>query len=155
MLNGVTLALMLLVASRDVGEWIDHAFVPLMAVLFVLNLVAATQDIATDGHAVSRLDEHLRGVGNSVQIIGYKVGLIVGGGVLFTLALVLAWTLIDVIELVFILGGCGSGLVVRHEGGWCWGARRGAILAKPGILGFCRPAWARRAPTSGRDAGTG
>lgn len=92
-LNCVTLALMLMLAARDVGDWIDHAFAPLMAVLFLLNLVAATQDIATDGLAVSRLHEHLRGVGNSVQIIGYKVGLIVGGGFLLVLLASYGWLL--------------------------------------------------------------
>ena len=51
-LNCVTMALMLLVASRDFAAWVD-ALPLLLAVLFCMNLVSATQDIATDGYAVS------------------------------------------------------------------------------------------------------
>lgn len=90
-LNTLTLTLMLLVASRDVGDWITQLFVPFLLVLFLLNLVAATQDIATDGLAVSRLTAHLRGVGNSVQVIGYKIGMLLGGGALLVLVDQYGW----------------------------------------------------------------
>lgn len=84
-LNLLTMALMFAIAGRDFAAWVQGAFVPLLAMLFLLNLVAATQDIATDGLAVSRLGERLRGIGNSVQVIGYKVGMIIGGGLLLWL----------------------------------------------------------------------
>lgn len=90
-LNALTLGLMLLVASRDAGVWIETALLPFMAVLFLLNLTAATQDIATDGLAVSRLDARLRGLGNSVQVIGYKVGMLIGGGMLLVLVDRFGW----------------------------------------------------------------
>jgi PAT family beta-lactamase induction signal transducer AmpG len=52
-LNGATFALMLVIAARDFAAWV--AVLPLLlAVLFVLNLVAATQDVATDGYAAGR-----------------------------------------------------------------------------------------------------
>jgi len=51
-LNCLTMALMLLVASRDFAAWVA-ALPLLLAVLFCMNLVSATQDIATDGYAVS------------------------------------------------------------------------------------------------------
>lgn len=92
-LNLATCGLMLLVASRDFGDWVSHAFGVLLAVLFLMNLVAATQDIATDGLAVSRLAPHLRGLGNSVQVIGYKIGMIVGGGLLLWLVARYGWRL--------------------------------------------------------------
>ena len=47
-----------------------------MAALFLTNLFAATQDIATDGLAVELLDEGERGYGNGVQVAGYRVGMI-------------------------------------------------------------------------------
>lgn len=53
----------------------------LVAVL-VTNLVAATQDIATDGLAVALLSHTERGLGNGVQVAGYRVGMILGGGLL-------------------------------------------------------------------------
>jgi RhtX/FptX family siderophore transporter len=54
----------------------------LMAAMLVLNLIAATQDIATDGMAVAKLPESERGFANGLQVAGYRVGMIVGGGVL-------------------------------------------------------------------------
>ena len=47
--------LMVVVASRDIGVWITTSLAPFMVLLSLLNLTAATQDIATDGLAVSRL----------------------------------------------------------------------------------------------------
>ena len=54
----------------------------LMAALFLTNLISATQDIATDGLAVELLSDGERGYGNSVQVAGYRAGMILGGGVL-------------------------------------------------------------------------
>ncbi|MEC7118846.1 MAG: MFS transporter [Pseudomonadota bacterium] len=74
----------LLVASI---AWIDPArlsdpavLLPFFAMLFVLNLLGATQDVATDGLAVRMLGTHLRQWGNAVQVTGYRLGLIIGGG---------------------------------------------------------------------------
>ena len=57
----------------------------LMAGVFVLNLIAATQDIATDGLALDLLATEERGVANGLQVAGYRVGMIVGGGALLIL----------------------------------------------------------------------
>jgi MFS family permease len=54
----------------------------LMIAMFVLNSIAATQDIATDGLAVELLPPSERGFANGLQVAGYRVGMIVGGGVL-------------------------------------------------------------------------
>lgn len=67
------------------------ALAGLMVVVLLCNLVAATQDIATDGFAVELLPEKDRGVGNGVQVGGYRVGMIVGGGVLLALFPSLGW----------------------------------------------------------------
>ncbi len=58
--------------------------------MLLVNLFAATQDIATDGLAVRTLSFHERGLGNGVQVAGYRLGLIVGGGLL--LYLIGAWS---------------------------------------------------------------
>jgi len=92
-LNLIICGLMLIIASRDFGAWVSQAFALLMAVLFLMNLAAATQDIATDGLAVSRLTPQLRGLGNSVQVIGYKIGMIFGGGLLLWLVGRFGWQL--------------------------------------------------------------
>jgi len=92
-LNLIICGLMLVIASRDFGVWVSQAFALLMAVLFLMNLAAATQDIATDGLAVSMLTPHLRGLGNSVQVIGYKTGMIFGGGLLLWMVGRFGWQL--------------------------------------------------------------
>jgi MFS family permease len=92
-LNLATFGLMILLASRDFGAWVSQLFPLLIMLLFLMNIVAATQDIATDGLAVSRLAPHQRGLGNSVQVIGYKVGMILGGGLLLWLVAHYGWQL--------------------------------------------------------------
>lgn len=54
----------------------------LSAGVIVMNLLAATQDIATDGLAVTVLDDRQRGIGNGVQVAAYRIGMVIGGGAL-------------------------------------------------------------------------
>jgi MFS family permease len=54
----------------------------LLLALFLFNLVSATQDIATDGLAVNLLSPRERGIGNGIQVGGYRLGMILGGGLL-------------------------------------------------------------------------
>ena len=91
-LNGATFVLMLVVASRDFAAWVD-VLPLLLAVLFLINLVAATQDVATDGYAVSELRPEWRGLGNTVQVVGYKLGMVVGSGALLWLSARHGWQL--------------------------------------------------------------
>lgn len=53
-----------------------------MAAILLLNLLAATQDIATDGLAVEVLRDRERGLANGIQVAGYRLGMIFGGGAL-------------------------------------------------------------------------
>ncbi len=55
---------------------------PLFALIFLMNLFAATQDIAVDGLAVDLLRDRDLGWGNAVQVVGYKLGVLTGGGLL-------------------------------------------------------------------------
>ena len=67
------------------------AMVPLIITVFLCNLVAATQDIATDGLAVESLPLALRGLGNGIQVAGYRLGMVIGGGALVMLFDVWGW----------------------------------------------------------------
>ena len=63
-----------------------------LLLLLLVNAFSASQDIATDGLAVRLLPENLRGLGNSLQVGGYKFGMIISGN-FFLMALVLyAWS---------------------------------------------------------------
>lgn len=70
---------------------LHHHLPALLLGVFLLNLFAATQDIAVDGLALDLLDEHELGLGNSAQVSGYLVGMIVGGGLLVNLSLSRGW----------------------------------------------------------------
>lgn len=54
----------------------------LLVAMFLFNLVAATQDIATDGLAVNVLTPQERGLGNGIQVGAYRIGMVLGGGLL-------------------------------------------------------------------------
>ncbi|WP_425917164.1 MFS transporter [Acinetobacter sp. TSRC1-2] len=76
----------------SVGVLIGLSFLPIQAlnqpeyllaffvVLMSMNLVGATQDIATDGLAVNILKNEQQHWGNTFQVIGSRLGFIVGGG---------------------------------------------------------------------------
>lgn len=74
-----------LVLALLAGSTVAESMAPLMAAVFLLNLIAATQDIATDGLAVDMLAPSERGLANGLQVAGYRVGMIVGGGALLIL----------------------------------------------------------------------
>ncbi|MDF1664010.1 MAG: MFS transporter [Planctomycetota bacterium] len=65
---------------------------PLLFVAVLLtNLIAATQDIATDGLAVDLLTNEERGIGNGIQVAGYRVGMILGGGLILMVYPTIGW----------------------------------------------------------------
>ena len=75
------------------------AFVPagealglLLALVFVMNLFAATQDVAVDGLAVDLLQPDELGPGNAAQVVGFKVGMLTGGGLLVWASASIGWT---------------------------------------------------------------
>ncbi len=54
----------------------------LLGLIFLMNVFAATQDIAVDGLAVDVLRPDELGLGNAAQVVGYKLGQLTGGGLL-------------------------------------------------------------------------
>lgn len=60
-------------------------------VLLCMNSVGATQDIATDGLAVNILKGEQQHLGNMFQVIGSRLGFIVGGGAILWAMDVLSW----------------------------------------------------------------
>lgn len=73
------------------------AFVPAEALLWFLglitltNLFAATMDIAVDGLAVDMLDPEELGWGNIAQVVAYKIGMQIGGGILLWASQWIGW----------------------------------------------------------------
>jgi MFS family permease len=73
------------------------AFIPAEALLWFLalitltNLFAATMDIAVDGLAVDMLDPEELGWGNIAQVVAYKLGMLLGGGILLCASQWIGW----------------------------------------------------------------
>lgn len=72
--------------------------------LFLMNFTGATQDIATDGLAVNLLKTDQQHWGNTFQVIGSRLGFIVGGGAVLWCLDWLQWqkTFLALALLVFI-----------------------------------------------------
>lgn len=64
----------------------------LAAIILVMNLFAATQDIAVDALALSWLKAHELGPGNAIQVVGYKLGMLTGGGLLVWASGEIGWS---------------------------------------------------------------
>ncbi|XP_038615912.1 major facilitator superfamily domain-containing protein 3 [Tachyglossus aculeatus] len=66
-------------------------FGALAGALLLLNLCASVQDVALDGLAVRLLAPHEVGLGNTVQVVGYKLGSLLAGGGLLAVTGRLGW----------------------------------------------------------------
>ncbi len=73
---------------------------PLLACVLLMNLFAATMDIAVDGLAVDLLKARQLGLGNAIQVVGYKLGMLTGGGILVWATGHLGWG-----PLFFVMAG--------------------------------------------------
>jgi MFS family permease len=130
----------LLLAGLDLGS----GYVVVLAGAFAFNLIAASQDIATDGLAVRILDAKERGLANGIQVGAYRAGMILGGGLLLwvfaktdwrTMFLCMAALLAVTILPVILLSEPPRSAKVDHQarglaGGWL------QRLRVPGMAAF-------------------
>ncbi len=90
--NAIAALVLLFIASMPLEYWINQAAVGLACALLVLTVFVVTQDIATDALAVENIPTAQRGFGNSLQVAGYRIGMIIGGGLLLAIFAQLGWT---------------------------------------------------------------
>ena len=90
-LQGVCVGLMLLISLIDPDTLRGEGLYYLAGLLFFAGLATATQDIATDGLAVQTLSPKERGIGNSIQVGAYRIGMVFGGGVVLFLMDRIGW----------------------------------------------------------------
>ncbi len=90
-LQAGVILLVVAVAFLDPQTLDTPMLIPLVGLLFLINLAASTQDVATDALAVTVLDDHERGFGNSIQVSGFRAGIVVGGGGMLMLMGILGW----------------------------------------------------------------
>ncbi|WP_437678097.1 MFS transporter [Sorangium sp. So ce131] len=65
---------------------------PLLGLVFLMNLLAATQDIAVDGLAIDLLGRGELGLANAAQVVGYKAGMLTAGGLLVWASARIGWS---------------------------------------------------------------
>ncbi|PFX18896.1 Major facilitator superfamily domain-containing protein 3 [Stylophora pistillata] len=82
--------------SAWVGEY--NTYLILFCVLW-MNVTSAVQDVAVDAYAISLLKPADLGKGSTLQVVGYKVGALFGGGILSWLSAYCSW------EWLFTLWG--------------------------------------------------
>jgi len=63
----------------------------LLVLVLLMNVFAATMDIAVDGLAVDILELPELGKGNVAQVVGYKAGMLTGGGLLVWASGTIGW----------------------------------------------------------------
>jgi MFS family permease len=90
----------------------------ILGIVLFVNLMAATQDIATDGLAVDILLPHERGLANGLQVAAYRAGMVVGGGVILMLLERLGWR--------WSMVGMAAVLLLATLPVWRWRAPVGA-----------------------------
>lgn len=87
-LQALAIAAVAGLASLDpVADW-----GALLLLGFLFMMLAATQDVATDGLAVRLLWHADRGLGNGIQVGGYYLGQILGGGLVLVLTDRFGWS---------------------------------------------------------------
>jgi MFS family permease len=82
----------LVVAAAIAQLQFEGNYVLLFAAALVFNMIAATQDIATDGLAVRMLDARELGIANGIQVGAYRVGMMFGGGLLLKVMTLTDWS---------------------------------------------------------------
>lgn len=88
------LPLQLLLAATCVAAALvppEEGLAPILVLVLAMNLLAATLDIAVDGLAVDVLERAELGQGNVAQVVGYKVGMLTGGGLLVWASGAIGW----------------------------------------------------------------
>jgi len=64
---------------------------PILLLVLLMNLFAATMDVAVDGLAIDVLELSELGHGNVAQVVGYKIGMLTGGGLLVWASGTIGW----------------------------------------------------------------
>ena len=103
LMQGLVVLSVMLLMFTDIGSLSQSDLLLIFSLIFLINLFCATQDIATDALAVKLLPTHLRGLGNSVQVSGYKIGLLFGGNAILWGLDVIGWQTSLMIMAIIIL----------------------------------------------------
>lgn len=80
------------IISLVIGTGVGEISLPLLLTgIGLLNFITATQDIAVDGLAVDILSKSSLGYGSAAQVVGFKAGMVISGGVLVWASSLIGW----------------------------------------------------------------
>lgn len=82
---------LLILSMLPIAQWLQMSVMALFSLLLLMNFFAASQDISTDALAVEVVKPEWRGIANGIQVAGYRVGMVVGGGLILGWLPVLGW----------------------------------------------------------------
>lgn len=85
-----------LLVGFNVTAWLAPSTSPklMMIVAFVLACVSATQDVAIDAHRTEYLPVQEHGLGASFAVLGYRIALLIAGGLALILAQYAGWPVV-------------------------------------------------------------
>ncbi|WP_245678398.1 MFS transporter [Chondromyces crocatus] len=92
----------------------SQGLTPLLVLILLMNLLAATQDIAVDGLAIDLLKPHQLGRGNAAQVVGFKVGMLIAGGWLLWASPWIGWSGMFFVMSALVLAALGATLMLRE-----------------------------------------
>ena len=99
----------------------QHTTLMVLVLLLLANFIMASQDILTDGLTVRLLNDQERGFANSLQVVAYKLGMLISGGLFLSYYASIGWQVgMQLIVLILALGY----LPVLYE---LWGQRDSAL----------------------------
>jgi len=89
--NILAVSVVLCLALMPLPWWLGSGIVFLMLLILCMNLFAASQDISTDALAVESIAPDKRGLANAIQVSGYRIGMVLGGGLILAWLPVVGW----------------------------------------------------------------
>ena len=103
--NAGAAIVLVFIAATPLAVWVDQAAVGFAVFMLLLTTFVVTQDIATDALAVENIAAKQRGLGNSLQVAGYRIGMVIGGGILLAVFAQLGWQgTLWALALMMVLG---------------------------------------------------
>ncbi len=89
--NLLASVMLVILSFGDLSWWLGTGITALFITVFLLNLFAASQDISTDALAVENIPPASRGWANGIQVGGYRIGMVLGGGLILGWLHILEW----------------------------------------------------------------
>ncbi|XP_071987963.1 major facilitator superfamily domain-containing protein 3-like [Engystomops pustulosus] len=117
---------------------LQDTFTPLAWLLLLMHILSSMQDVALDAVTVAVLDKEQLGLGNSVQVVAYKLGSVLAGGGALAVLHRLGWRgVFLLLSLGYLLATlCALWSTTLREESRCHGNRQscGPALRLPDVV---------------------